>query len=237
MKANAPLYNTFGPLSFFFIVSRPSLELLLWRERRHQANSSKPSPLMVPWFSLFFCFLGFSLSDFGFSWCHGVFWSEFWSFFEFDFICRRFRISRLWITQASSLWSSGMVAQVFYRFLSSDCNELLRIFWYFRFWLFGGCADVVSLIGLQGRRLSWRGISPENSRRNMNVVICFWTDFLWILNFFLKVFVDFGHLEWCSATIGVEVHPLDFFTNCGKIRFYCWDTAGQEKFGGLRDGY
>ncbi|KAK4778042.1 hypothetical protein SAY87_018229 [Trapa incisa] len=40
-----------------------------------------------------------------------------------------------------------------------------------------------------------------------------------------------------SATIGVEVHPLDFMTNCGKIRFYCWDTAGQERFGGLRDGY
>ena len=39
------------------------------------------------------------------------------------------------------------------------------------------------------------------------------------------------------ATIGVEVHPLDFYTNCGRIRFYCWDTAGQEKFGGLRDGY
>lgn len=42
---------------------------------------------------------------------------------------------------------------------------------------------------------------------------------------------------YCAATIGVEVHPLDFFTNCGRIRFYCWDTAGQEKFGGLRDGY
>ncbi|CAK7353584.1 unnamed protein product [Dovyalis caffra] len=40
-----------------------------------------------------------------------------------------------------------------------------------------------------------------------------------------------------EPTIGVEVHPLDFFTNCGKLRFYCWDTAGQEKFGGLRDGY
>ena len=40
-----------------------------------------------------------------------------------------------------------------------------------------------------------------------------------------------------AATIGVEVHPLDFHTNCGMIRFYCWDTAGQEKFGGLRDGY
>jgi GTPase SAR1 family protein len=40
-----------------------------------------------------------------------------------------------------------------------------------------------------------------------------------------------------AATIGVEVRPLDFTTNRGKIRFYCWDTAGQEKFGGLRDGY
>jgi hypothetical protein len=39
-----------------------------------------------------------------------------------------------------------------------------------------------------------------------------------------------------AATIGVEVRPLDFTTNRGKIRFYCWDTAGQEKFGGLRDG-
>ena len=33
------------------------------------------------------------------------------------------------------------------------------------------------------------------------------------------------------------VHPLEFHTNCGPIRFDCWDTAGQEKFGGLRDGY
>ena len=42
---------------------------------------------------------------------------------------------------------------------------------------------------------------------------------------------------WHAATIGVEVHPLDFTTNRGKLRFFCWDTAGQEKFGGLRDGY
>ncbi|KAL6602944.1 hypothetical protein ACP70R_043305 [Stipagrostis hirtigluma subsp. patula] len=40
-----------------------------------------------------------------------------------------------------------------------------------------------------------------------------------------------------EPTIGVEVRPLDFHTSRGKIRFYCWDTAGQEKFGGLRDGY
>merc|ERR1712232_460041 len=39
------------------------------------------------------------------------------------------------------------------------------------------------------------------------------------------------------ATLGVEVHPLVFHTNRGTIRFNVWDTAGQEKFGGLRDGY
>merc|ERR1712071_585163 len=39
------------------------------------------------------------------------------------------------------------------------------------------------------------------------------------------------------ATLGVEVHPLVFYTNRGPIRFNVWDTAGQEKFGGLRDGY
>ena len=40
-----------------------------------------------------------------------------------------------------------------------------------------------------------------------------------------------------SATLGVEVHPLTFTTNFGTICFNVWDTAGQEKFGGLRDGY
>lgn len=39
------------------------------------------------------------------------------------------------------------------------------------------------------------------------------------------------------ATLGVEVHPLVFHTSRGPIRFNVWDTAGQEKFGGLRDGY
>ncbi|KAB0377354.1 hypothetical protein FD755_011798 [Muntiacus reevesi] len=38
-------------------------------------------------------------------------------------------------------------------------------------------------------------------------------------------------------TLGVEVHPLVFHTNRGPIKFNIWDTAGQEKFGGLRDGY
>ncbi|KAJ7635307.1 GTP-binding nuclear protein GSP1/Ran [Roridomyces roridus] len=39
------------------------------------------------------------------------------------------------------------------------------------------------------------------------------------------------------ATLGAEVHPISFTTNFGELRFNVWDTAGQEKFGGLRDGY
>lgn len=39
------------------------------------------------------------------------------------------------------------------------------------------------------------------------------------------------------ATLGVEVHPLRFHTSRGPMCFNVWDTAGQEKFGGLRDGY
>lgn len=38
-------------------------------------------------------------------------------------------------------------------------------------------------------------------------------------------------------TVGAEVHPMDFNTNKGQLRFNVWDTAGQEKFAGLRDGY
>jgi GTP-binding nuclear protein Ran len=38
-------------------------------------------------------------------------------------------------------------------------------------------------------------------------------------------------------TIGVTVYPLKFSTNYGVIQFNVWDTAGQEKYGGLRDGY
>src|SRR3989304_6776038 len=38
-------------------------------------------------------------------------------------------------------------------------------------------------------------------------------------------------------TVGVEVHPLKYNTNHGRIILNVWDTAGQEQFGGLRDGY
>ena len=40
-----------------------------------------------------------------------------------------------------------------------------------------------------------------------------------------------------QATMGVEVNPLPFYTNKGYVICNMWDCAGQEKFGGLRDGY
>jgi GTP-binding nuclear protein Ran len=39
------------------------------------------------------------------------------------------------------------------------------------------------------------------------------------------------------ATLGVEVTPLIFKTNRGIIKYSIWDTAGQEKFGGLKSDY
>jgi GTP-binding nuclear protein Ran len=38
-------------------------------------------------------------------------------------------------------------------------------------------------------------------------------------------------------TVGVNVSKLLFYTNIGPVVLDMWDTAGQEKFGGLRDGY
>ncbi|CAD8123520.1 unnamed protein product [Paramecium sonneborni] len=39
------------------------------------------------------------------------------------------------------------------------------------------------------------------------------------------------------ATQGVEVSQVIFYTTHGPIRLVIWDTAGQEKLGGLREGY
>lgn len=38
-------------------------------------------------------------------------------------------------------------------------------------------------------------------------------------------------------TIGAEVHPIRFQTNHGPVTLNIWDTAGQEKYVGLREGY
>lgn len=39
------------------------------------------------------------------------------------------------------------------------------------------------------------------------------------------------------ATLGVEVHQVANTYYDGEMIFNIWDTAGQEKFGGLREGY
>ncbi|KAJ1961286.1 GTP-binding nuclear protein gsp1/Ran [Dispira parvispora] len=39
------------------------------------------------------------------------------------------------------------------------------------------------------------------------------------------------------STIGVEIRSLTFHTNQGPLCFNVYDTAGQEKWGGLRDNY
>jgi GTP-binding nuclear protein Ran len=39
------------------------------------------------------------------------------------------------------------------------------------------------------------------------------------------------------ATQGAMAHRMTFYTNKGPIHYNVWDTAGQEKFGGLGDGY
>ncbi|CAF4022218.1 unnamed protein product [Rotaria sordida] len=40
-----------------------------------------------------------------------------------------------------------------------------------------------------------------------------------------------------ASRLPVSVHPLNFYTNLGEIIFNVWDTAGQEKFGRVRDSY
>lgn len=62
--------------------------------------------------------------------------------------------------------------------------------------------------------------------------------FLYQVNFTAVYVFTCSNRSCCfPATLGVEVHPLKFFTNRGEMIFNVWDTAGQEKFGGLRDGY
>ncbi len=50
----------------------------------------------------------------------------------------------------------------------------------------------------------------------------------YVRNYFEKVY---------KPTIGAEVLPIGFQTNYGSIQLNIWDTAGQEKYCGLRDGY
>lgn len=54
---------------------------------------------------------------------------------------------------------------------------------------------------------------------------------------FVKRHLTGEFLKPYVPTKGAEVNPNDFHTNRGVIRLEIWDTAGQEKFGNLRDCY
>eukprot|EP01130_Rhizamoeba_saxonica_P004771 TRINITY_DN193_c0_g1_i1.p1 TRINITY_DN193_c0_g1~~TRINITY_DN193_c0_g1_i1.p1 ORF type:complete len:206 (+),score=46.90 TRINITY_DN193_c0_g1_i1:162-779(+) len=38
-------------------------------------------------------------------------------------------------------------------------------------------------------------------------------------------------------TMGAEVHTMEWYTSAGTVELLVWDTAGQEKFSQLKDGY
>lgn len=38
-------------------------------------------------------------------------------------------------------------------------------------------------------------------------------------------------------TLGVEVHPLSFYTGSDTVQFNTWDCSGTDRFNGLDDGY
>ena len=54
---------------------------------------------------------------------------------------------------------------------------------------------------------------------------------------FVKRHITGEFEKYYKPTNGVNVHPLSFNTSRGRLCFHVWDTAGQEKFGCLRDGY
>jgi len=54
---------------------------------------------------------------------------------------------------------------------------------------------------------------------------------------FINRHISDGFYPKYVATLGVDVHPIVFQTTYGPIAFDMWDTAGQEKFGGMADGY
>lgn len=54
---------------------------------------------------------------------------------------------------------------------------------------------------------------------------------------FLNRYLDGDFTKKYIPTLGVEVHPISIKIENEVSRFDIWDCAGQEKFGGLRDGY
>ena len=54
---------------------------------------------------------------------------------------------------------------------------------------------------------------------------------------FAKLFTQGGFTRKYETTMGCKTYQLELNTNHGPLKCVLWDTAGQEKFGGLSDGY
>ena len=53
----------------------------------------------------------------------------------------------------------------------------------------------------------------------------------------IRKFLTGRFKERYEPTIGAKVHELILNTNKGEVTIQVWDTAGQEKFGSLREAY
>ena len=54
---------------------------------------------------------------------------------------------------------------------------------------------------------------------------------------FVKRHLEGEYEKKYTPTLGVSVATINFTTNYGIIKFDVWDTAGQEIYSGLKDGY
>ncbi|KAF5757405.1 hypothetical protein HanXRQr2_Chr17g0826321 [Helianthus annuus] len=59
--------------------------------------------------------------------------------------------------------------------------------------------------------IRWNCLQPQLAPRNSLLMI--------LTKISTRLFQSSNSSQ--TVTNGVEVHPLGFFTNCGKIRFYC----------------
>jgi GTP-binding nuclear protein Ran len=101
-------------------------------------------------------------------------------------------------------------------------------------------ANVESNLQLNANRFVIRDTSPASSAFGSRIVpikICLLGDGGVGKTTFVKRLRTGEFEKKYVATMGVSVDSLTFMTNYGAIPISVWDTAGQEKFGGLRDGY
>lgn len=80
----------------------------------------------------------------------------------------------------------------------------------------------------------WR--PKENPKSSSNLSCLVMVEMYW-KSFIFKMSSNWWIWKGIWTTLGAEVHSLVFHTNRRPNKINVWDTAGLEKFGGLRDGY